>query len=200
LPRGPAEHAVRDRIVEAANECFALYGYSRTTVAVLAREIGYSKSYIYRFFDSKQAIGEAICASRLKRMLSAARAAIDAADTASDKFRRLFAALVGLGTDLFFQDRKIYEIVAYAAAEDWNSTKNYREALRTLVAEVVSEGRKNGEFECLTPLATTCDAVFYAMMPFLDPLQLERNLDLLPDAEREMANLILRSLAARRQL
>lgn len=195
MPRGPAEHAVRDRIVEAANECFALYGYSRTTVADLAREIGYSKSYIYRFFGSKQAIGEAICASRLERMLRAARAAIDAGGTASDKFRRLFAVLVGLGTDLFFRDRKIYEIVACAAAEGWNSTKNYREALKALVTEVISAGRENGEFECRTPLAATCDAVFYTMMPLLDPLQLERNLDLLPDAEREVANLILRSLA-----
>lgn len=197
MPRGPAEHAVRDRIVEAANECFALHGYSRTTVAVLAREIGYSKSYIYRFFESKQAIGEAICASRLESMLRAAREAIDAADTPSGKFRRLFATLVGVGTDLFFQDRKIYEIVACAAAEGWRSTKNYREALKALVAEVVSEGRESDEFGSITPLASTCDAVFYAMMPLLDPLQLERNLDLLPDAEYDMANLILRSLAAR---
>ncbi len=61
--RGPAEHAVRDQIVEAANECFARYGYAKTTVADLAREIGFSKAYIYKFFDSKQAIGEAICSA-----------------------------------------------------------------------------------------------------------------------------------------
>jgi hypothetical protein len=33
------------------------------------------------------------------------------------------------------------------------------------------------------------------MMPFIDPLHLERNLDLLPDAQVEVCGLILRSLA-----
>jgi AcrR family transcriptional regulator len=46
--RGPAEHSVRDQIVKAARECFAHYGYDKTTVSDLAREIGFSKAYIYR--------------------------------------------------------------------------------------------------------------------------------------------------------
>ena len=58
--RGPAEHAVRDQIVKAAHEYFAHYGYAKTTVSDLARAVGFSKAYIYRFFESKQAIGEAI--------------------------------------------------------------------------------------------------------------------------------------------
>jgi hypothetical protein len=33
------------------------------------------------------------------------------------------------------------------------------------------------------------------MTPFIDPLHLERNLDLLPDAQNEVTGLILRSLA-----
>ena len=58
--RGPADHAVRDQIVDAAGEHFSRYGYAKTTVSDLAKSIGFSKAYIYKFFDSKQAIGEAI--------------------------------------------------------------------------------------------------------------------------------------------
>ena len=44
---------------------FHWYGYDKTTVSDLAKAIGFSKAYIYKFFDSKQAIGEAICARTL---------------------------------------------------------------------------------------------------------------------------------------
>ena len=56
--RGPVDHSVRDQIVEAAEAHFSHYGYDKTTVSDLAKAIGFSKAYIYKFFDSKQAIGE----------------------------------------------------------------------------------------------------------------------------------------------
>ncbi len=193
--RGPAEHAVRDQIIEAANDCFARYGYAKTTVADLAREIGFSKAYIYRFFESKQAIGEAICSERLERIVNAAKAAVAEGESATDKFRRFFRSITALSVELFFDDRKIYEIAASAAAEKWGSARAYVETLRGMVEEIVREGRKSGEFERKTPLDETCRAICYAMTPFVDPLHLERNLDLLPDGQTELTGLILRSLA-----
>lgn len=193
--RGPAEHVVRDQIIEAANECFARYGYAKTTVADLAREIGFSKAYIYRFFESKQAIGEAICASRLNRIVAATRAAIDEGGSAPDSFRRMFKTLTALSVEMFFHDRKIYEIAALSSAEQWESARTYCESLEEMILEIVRSGREGGEFERKTPIDETCRAIFYAMMPFVEPLHLERNLDLLPDAQTEVASLILRSLA-----
>jgi len=195
VARGPAEHSVRDQIVEAANECFARYGYGKTTVADLAREIGFSKAYIYRFFESKQAIGEAICSSRLDQIIDQAKLAIEAGDSATDRFRRMFKALTTLSVELFFDDRKIYDIAAHAASEQWGSARAYRQTLMTMLTALVREGREAGEFERKTPIDETCRAIYYAMMPFVDPLHLERNLDLLPDGQNEVASLILRSLA-----
>ena len=60
-PRGPAKHNVRDQIVEAAYSTSSRLGYEKTAVSDLAKSIGFSKAYIYKFFVSKQAIGEAIC-------------------------------------------------------------------------------------------------------------------------------------------
>lgn len=193
--RGPAEHAVRDQIIEAANECFARYGYAKTTVADLAREIGFSKAYIYRFFESKQAIGEAICTSRLDRILTETRAVIAERGSATEHFRRMFKTLTALSVELFFDDRKIYDIAAHSASEQWSSAISYREMLGSMIADIVRSGRESGEFERKTPFDETCRAIYYAMMPFVDPLHLERNLDLLPDGQTEVASLILRSLA-----
>lgn len=194
-PRGPAEHNVRDQIVEAAHQYFRRYGYSKTTVSDLAREIGFSKAYIYRFFESKQAIGEAICGSCLESILAEARATIDEGGSATDRLRRMFRSVTALSVTLCFDDRKIFEIAALAASEHWASGQVYLETLKTMLEEIIRDGRENGEFERKTPLDEVCRSIFYAMMPFIDPLQLERNLDLLPDAQMEVMGLILRSLA-----
>lgn len=193
--RGPVEHAVRDQIIEAANECFARYGFQKTTVSDLAKSIGFSKAYIYRFFESKQAIGEAICQSRLDIIIGSARSAMAEATGANDRFRRMFRSVTTLGVELFFDDRKIYEVAALAASEDWNSARSYTQTLMSIIEDIVKEGRENGEFERKTPLDETCRSIFYAMMPFTNPLHLERNLALVPDGQNEVASLILRSLA-----
>ncbi len=82
--RGPLDHSVRDQILDAAMAHFSRYGYEKTTVTDLAKAIGFSKAYIYKFFDSKQAIGEAICASRLEKIMVAVSEAIADAPSASE--------------------------------------------------------------------------------------------------------------------
>src|ERR1043165_8446098 len=92
--RGPADHEVRDQIVAAATEHFSRYGYEKTTVSDLAKAIGFSKAYIYKFFESNQAMGEMICANCLHEIESEIKAAIDAAERPTEKLRRLFKATV----------------------------------------------------------------------------------------------------------
>lgn len=193
--RGPTEHAVRDQIVEAANECFAHYGYDKTTVADLAREIGFSKAYIYRFFESKQAIGEEICRSRLGLILDAARSAIEQANSPPDQLRRMFKVVTERSVDLLLNDRKVYELTAHAAVERWSSTQEYVTNLRTMIEEIVRAGRESGDFERKTPLDETCRAILHAATPFVHPLQLRDNIALLPEGQAELTSLILRSLS-----
>src|SRR5213083_3255009 len=100
--RGPADHNVRDQILEAAGEHFSRYGYDKTTVSDLAKAIGFSKAYIYKFFNSKQEIGEAICAKRLSGIVVTVEEAVAGATTPTEKFRRMFKTLVSTNVGLFF--------------------------------------------------------------------------------------------------
>src|SRR3989442_15647927 len=102
--RGPVDHEVRDQIVVAATEHFRLFGYEKTTVSDLAKSIGFSKAYIYKFFDSKQAIGEAICAKTISAMVGTVEEAVAGATTPTEKVRRMFKGLVATGVTLFFND------------------------------------------------------------------------------------------------
>ena len=193
--RGPAEHSVRDQIVTAAHDYFAHYGYAKTTVADLAREIGFSKAYIYRFFESKQAIGEAICADCVDKLFEQVRIAVEEGQGATDKLRKFAKTVTSAGVELFFADRKLYEIAALASSEKWAAGVAYLERLQGLLEDILKEGRENGEFERKTPLDETCRSIFYALQPFIDPVFLERSLDVLPDAQVEVTGLVLRSLA-----
>ena len=193
--RGPADHNVRDQILEAAGEHFSRYGYDKTTVSDLAKAIGFSKAYIYKFFDSKQAIGEAICSKTLSAMVAAVEEAVAGASTPTEKFRRMFKTLTATGVNLFFNDRKLHDLAAHGAGEQWPSTRAYCERISQIVAEIVREGRESGEFERKTPLDETVHAIDLVVQPYVNPLVLQYILNVAEEAPVRLSNLVLRSLA-----
>ena len=194
--RGPADHDVRDRIIVAARAHFSRFGYSKTTVADLAKAIGFSKAYVYKFFESKQAIGEAICAQCLEKIVSAGEAGKAEGKTASEKLRRVFNSLVTTTLALVFEEELLYEIAAHAAAERWPASVAYLEKVEAMVREIVLIGRETGEFERKTPIDETSEAIMLVLRGFLNPLLLKHNLHELPDGPTKVINLVLRSLAA----
>jgi AcrR family transcriptional regulator len=193
--RGPADHDVRDPIARAATEHFSRYGYEKTTVSDLARAIGFSKAYIYRFFESKQAIGELICANCLREIELEVTAAADKARTPPEKLRRMFKTAIEASVRLFFRDRKLYEIAASAAGEGWPSVLAYEARMRERLTTIVQEGRRTGDFERKTPLDEATSAIYLVMRPYLNPLLLQYSVDSTDEAFVKLSSLILRSLA-----
>jgi AcrR family transcriptional regulator len=193
--RGPTDHAIREQIIEAANAHFKHYGYSKTTVSDLANAIGFSKAYIYKFFDSKQAIGQAICGMCLKAIPIAIVESTAGARNAADKLRRFFTSIIDSSTALFINERKLYDIAEVSSSERWPSTLEYYATIEGMLRQIVVEGRTAGEFERKTPLDEVTRAILQAMQPFIHPLMLRENLDRLPDGPQEVISLILRSLS-----
>jgi AcrR family transcriptional regulator len=193
--RGPADHEVREQIVAAAEEHFRRYGFEKTTVSDLAKAIGFSKAYIYKFFDSKQAIGEAICSQTLRAFVTAVEEEVAGAPTSTEKFRRMFKTLTSTAVTLFFNDRKLYDLSASSAREGWRSAQVFVERVKQILMEIIREGRENGEFERKTPLDETVSAIFLVMVPYVNPLLLQHQLDRIEEAQVQLSNLILRSLA-----
>ncbi|BBA44984.1 MULTISPECIES: TetR/AcrR family transcriptional regulator [Burkholderia] len=193
--RGPADHDVRDQIVAAATEHFSRYGYEKTTVSDLAKSIGFSKAYIYKFFESKQAIGEMICANCLHEIETDVRTAVAEAELPTEKLRRMFKVFTEASLRLFFRDRKLYDIAASAATGNWQSVQAYEARVQKLLQDVLQAGRQSGEFERKTPLDETASAIYLVMRPYLNPLLLQYNLDTTDAAPAQLSSLVLRSLA-----
>jgi len=193
--RGPADHEVRDQIVAAATEHFSRYGYEKTTVSDLAKAIGFSKAYIYKFFESKQAIGEMICINCLREIESEVRAAVAETDLPPEKLRRIFKVFTDASLRLFFRDRKLYDIAASAATENWQAVQAYEARVQQLLQEILQEGRQSGDFERKTPLDETAMAIYLVLRPYLNPLLLQYNRDTTDVAPAQLSSLVLRSLS-----
>ncbi|HBV40864.1 MAG TPA: TetR family transcriptional regulator [Erwinia sp.] len=193
--RGPSDHTLRDQIVNAAMEYFSHYGFEKTTVSDLARSVGFSKAYIYKFFSSKQEIGEVICATCLTQITQRLHAALADAPSATEKVRRLFQSLTLAGGELFFRERRLFDIAAVASRERWSSAVRHEVWLHEIILSILREGRAAGEFERKTPLDETAAAVYLVLRPYADPVQLQAALDTAEEDAGRLASLVLRSLA-----
>ncbi|MEN4909718.1 TetR/AcrR family transcriptional regulator [Rahnella bonaserana] len=194
--RGPAGHERREQIIDAAFEHFRLYGFAKTSVADLAKSIGVSSAYIYKFFESKQAIGEAICSQRVGQIDEALMLIAQSDQSATLRLRSIFKILLTRSLDLFFQDRKLHDLAATAAAQQWKSTLNHRAMMYSIIEKVVTDGRESGEFERKTPLDEVCMAITSVTTPFSHPLLLEQKTpEQLEERVQAITSLVLRSLA-----
>ena len=194
-PRGPANHVTRDQIVNAAEAHFRHYGYTKTTVADLARSIGISKSYIYKFFESKRAIADAIAVAWLTPLTNEIDALIVSDHSPADKLLGIYRVLARRGRELFFFDDTLYELVAAAAREQWPALERHVEHIGACVRTIVVEGRDSGDFERKTPLDETCRAIIQTLKPVMDPLILQQELADIDKNLPALSALVIRGLA-----
>ncbi len=194
--RGPADHARREQILGVAAEHFRNFGYQKTSISDIGRAIGISHAYVYRFFDSKQAIGEAVCSQTLARIAAAVEQLVASSVSATEKIRRTPLVLIEEGMAVFFQDRKLHDIVVEAVKEDWCSASNHGTTIETLICQIVAQGRETGEFERKTSTDEVAHSIRVAWTPFTHPsLLAQRTAEDLREDARMVSAMILRSLA-----
>jgi|APCry1669190591_1035303.scaffolds.fasta_scaffold06323_2 AcrR family transcriptional regulator len=194
--RGPLQHEMRERVVRAAEARFRHYGFGKTTVAEIAADLNVSSAYIYKFFDSKVAICEAVCGSLLTRLDEALWAEARSARPAAERLRRLYKLLLDQSLTMFFNERKLHDMVITGLQHKWASIERHIETLDEIARHIVQEGRTSGEFERKTPLDETANAVSSTFAPFCHPVLLENGLDQdMPAQADAVASLVLRGLA-----
>ncbi|MEX3969618.1 TetR/AcrR family transcriptional regulator [Paraburkholderia caribensis] len=194
--RGSADHERRYQIITAADEHFRLYGYRKTSVADLGKTIGVSSTYLYRFFRSKQAIGEAVAATVLERMDEELRLVVDGPDAAIQKLRRFMRLALERSLEIFFDGTRLHELVIVAMEESWSAANWHDAVLQSMVRELILTGRSTGEFERKTPLDEVVAGIAEVLRLFSHPVALQyRSREQLEAALTAVVSLILRSLA-----
>jgi AcrR family transcriptional regulator len=134
------------RILVEAERLFRHYGYSKTTVADIARELGMSPANVYRFFPSKSAIVEAMADAILKAQLAKIAAVADGPGSASQRIRGILMLEHCHTTETLTCDPKVHEVVEIAMAEQWHIILEHIHALDAVFTRLVTEGVASGEF------------------------------------------------------
>ena len=134
------------RILDSAERLFRHYGYSKTTVADIARDLGMSPANIYRFFESKNEILQALCS----RMLGTGHAlALQIAAlplSAEERLRRYVETEHRLTVETMMDAQKVHEMVVVAIEQNWDVIDRHIDRLTDVVQKIIEDGIAAGEF------------------------------------------------------
>ena len=187
--------ATRLSIVDAAERLFRTLGYQKTTVADIARELRMSPANVYRFFASKAAINEAICARILGGLDDLAWEVARRQEPAETRLPALFRLMQEQTMTLFFNEKRLHDMVAAALVEHWDTIDAHIHAIEGAIRHVVMDGQREGAFARLDPDQTS-QLIHWATVGFTHPGLIAecRVPDDLPQAAAGMAEFVLRAL------
>jgi AcrR family transcriptional regulator len=162
------EADTRARILLTAERLFREIGYQKTTVADIAKVLKMSPANVYRFFDSKRAIHEAVACRLMGEVEQAATEIGNKPAPATERLRELLMTIHYMNKERYVGDSKLHEMVAIAMEEDWKVCDNHLEFVGATVGRVIADGMASGEFKPGDPMATAL-CVVSAMVRFFHP-------------------------------
>ena len=185
----------RTRILDVADRLFRHYGYAKTTVADLARELGMSPANVYRFFASKLEIVEAIAARVLDRRHAHNLTIVASAGSAVERLVRFFVDNHRMNVEAFASDPRAYEIVEVAMVEQWPTISEHLVQMTDVIEALIREGVVSGEFPDRPDLRRVAACTRQAFVSLFHPTLILQCSD---DPERagpeELAEFVIRAL------
>jgi AcrR family transcriptional regulator len=192
------KHETRERILHAAMDRIKHYGYGKTTMAEIAADCGMSPGNIYRFFEAKIDIAEAMARHHHAEQHGRLSAIARRKDLSPDERLRLL---------LFTRMRENYELVAANAKVLEIAEVLHRERPlfaneqlaqeRVYLGALLEEGADSGLF-APSDFSFTAEMIQSATVKFAFPALISHLT--LPKLERELdgvLNLLLTGLYAR---
>ena len=190
------EPDTRERILVVAERLFREIGYQKTTVADIAKVLRMSPANVYRFFDSKRAIHEAVAGGLMAEVEDAAQAIATGPGLAVDRLRKLLTSINRMNSERYVGDSKLHEMVEIAMEENWDSCVAHMERITGTIGGVIAQGAASGEFEVADlPLAAICTCT--AMMRFFHPQMIAQGTGKPGPSIDQMIDFVLAGLAPR---
>jgi AcrR family transcriptional regulator len=189
----------RERIMATAEALFRRLGFAKTAVADIAAELHMSPANIYRFFESKNAIVEAICRRCLSEIEEKAWAVARSKAAAAQRMERLILEILAYHRENLVTERRVNELVVAAIEHNWGTIRAHKDVMRNVVELVLRDGIDAGEFEPVDP-RETAELIMLAVVPFTNPLVVGQCLQEGADLEaqaRASVRFLLRAITPR---
>lgn len=176
--------ATRDRILNAAINRIKHYGYSKATMAEIAADCDMSPGNIYRFFEAKIDIAEAMARKHYADMLAELAAVGRKKEWPADKrLRELLLKRMRLNYEMFEQNAKILEVAEVLSQERPLFMNELIAQERVGLTALISEGIERGLFGAVDDPEFSAEMLQAATIKFSLP-QLFSHLTM-PKLERE---------------
>jgi AcrR family transcriptional regulator len=146
MERETKEKDTQKLIVEVAERLFRQFGFQKTTVADIARELHMSPANIYRFFTAKSEINEAVCLDLLSQIEAEAEKIAASRGTAAQKIRNLFSSVEKTHHKLFMFDRKLHDLIEAAITENWAIMRRHTVRMAAILEQIIGGGMVSDEF------------------------------------------------------
>ena len=183
-------------IVQMAERLFREIGYRKTTVADIAKALRMSPANVYRFFDSKRSINEAVAARMLDELgTELERIAAAPGIAPAQRLRDVLSTMCRMSAEQFTADKRMHEMVEAAMAESWDVVHRHIVRIEVIIASIVSQGAADGTFQVADPL-TAARCVQSAMIRFCHPTLIVQCVDEPGPTIEQMCDFILSGLEA----
>lgn len=140
--------STRDRILQAAMARIKHYGYGKTTMAEIAADCDMSPGNIYRFFEAKIDIAEAMARQHYAAEQAELAAIARRRDWPADKrLREIFFKRLRDSYCMFEENAKILEVAEVLHRERPLFANENLALERVFLSAVLEDGEKDGLFE-----------------------------------------------------
>ncbi len=187
------EALTTDRILDAARAQIRRHGQAKTNIVDIAKALGTSHTTIYRHFRSKAEVFDAIVAATMKDEEDLANAFVRSTDPASERLLGMVLALHRRKRERLEGDPEVYELYRRVLEERPELVHNYAAAMTRLLAFIVEDGVRAGEFKT-DDVGAAAGVIRDAVTIYVHPAHVEAaakaGIDLEPSVTRMVITLV----------
>jgi AcrR family transcriptional regulator len=161
-----------ERILEVTEDVLRRFGLAKATVVDVARALDVSHGSVYRHFPSKASLREAVAKRWLDRVNAPLQKIAEGAGPAPAKLERWLRTMIAIKHKKVAEDPEMFATYLALAQEACKVVRAHREGLIDQLAQILSEGVKQGAFQVADTTATA-RALFEATNRFHHPAHAE---------------------------
>jgi AcrR family transcriptional regulator len=160
---------IKNQILDAAFDRFGRFGFGKTTMAEIAKDCQMSAGNLYRYYPNKKEIA-ADCAGRCMEASEELWRDVlkQSGMTASQRLETIILAKLRYLHQQFSDHPPLFELVNYVSGERGDLVAIHMETQQSLLAEVLAEGNRSGEFD-VPDILGTAKIILATTMKFIAP-------------------------------
>ena len=157
-----------ERILEVTEDVLRRFGLAKATVVDVARALDVSHGSVYRHFPSKASLRQAVAKRWLDRANAPLQKIAEATGPAPARLEKWLRTMFEIKYQKVLEDPEMFQTYLTLAREACEAVKAHRERLVGQIANILSDGVKQGAFEA-ADVKVSARAVFDATVRYHHP-------------------------------